>query len=120
MSRMIQQVLLVHAAVLFPTSLAAVFFLSRDWALSYAFGGLVVFINTGLMMWAWSWIMARKNTQLAIFLLLLKYMILLGFIFFSGSLSWLQTGAFLAGLSTFFVPLAALSFLWWRSQGNRS
>ena len=63
--------------------------------------------------------MLQKKGNKALVVLGFKYLILIGFISISGFVSWIDTGFFLAGLSTFFVPLMSLSILWWQSLKDK-
>jgi hypothetical protein len=111
----IKKVLMWHLSVILPISIGAWYFFATQQFLSFFFGSVVVFVNTGLMMWGWNLVMTKQNGSKALWVLGAKYLLLIGFISLSGFISWLDTMFFLMGLSTFFVPLLGLSLLWWQT-----
>lgn len=116
---MIKKVLLWHVVIVIPITLGAFHFFALHQFLSFSYGVTLVFVNTGLMLWGWNLVMTQQKGQKAILILGIKYLILLGFISLSGFISWLETGFFLAGLTTFLIPLTVLSAFWWMTLRSK-
>lgn len=79
-------------------------------ALSWIIGGAVVNANLMAISWAWKQIMEKKLVALAVSLIVFKYAFIAGVLYVFVSQTWFRGLAFGAGVASFIVVLAGMTF----------
>lgn len=106
-----QLYLLIHLSlVLFPFALLLLT-LGNSSALSYLFGGLLTLANTLTLFTTISLIIKKKLVALNVLIIVFKYAILAGFIYYVVNLSWLSIVWLSVGVSSLLPAVVILAFL---------
>lgn len=105
---------LVQAAIVGGLSCLIAMFWQVQLGASFATGAGIMFVNLLLLMWIWGRVLAKKSFALTSLIIVVKYTVLLGAIFFLTRETWFHVLSAGLGMAAFILStLIQLAFAKW-------